>query len=349
MNNLVCFFCLLVVIFSSCSEGKTYENAEVIKLSDFGKEIKLSGKSVDLDSILMLPFQMELKDSLLIIYNVRSEYAFQIFNINTKKYIGESVLVGNGPQEMINPSFILSNDSNIWLFDKEKSNVYQYSISTFLEKNKAKVLPIRNFKLDNRAEKLSVIGHSIFSFRFLDNLKDNRFIFFDLNGKKISSKGKFPLELDGVSYEGMNYGFISEYTTNFRDRIFMSYRLTDLIEIYDINGKLLKRIFGPDYTMPKVEEVNRENLSFGKESEGARDEYFYPVNAGKEVFVTYSGELSSKNVSFKKHIFVFDWNGKPIRRYVLDIPIYGTTVDYKNRIIYGFNDEPEYHLVQFKY
>lgn len=348
MKGNLTFFIILTFLFAiSCKKKNAYEDVIRITSDDFGEFIELKGEKVDFEEIVYNPYKMMLKDSLLIIYNVRTEYAYQIFNLKTNKYFGESVLIGNGPGEMLYPNFIQSNDDNIWLYDQEKAIAYKYDIPTFIKTRNP--IPQKEIYLDDRSEHLSIIHNKIFSFKLYDNLNNNRFNLFDLDGKPVNSIGIFPSEGQDMTYEEINFGFTSEYSTNFKDRIFLSYRLTDLIEIYNLDGSLIRRLHGPDYFIPSVKEYKNESASFARGEEEAREAYFYPANAGNEVFVTYSGELFADNVFHKKLIYVFDWDGKPLRRFLLDTPIYGTTVDSKNRIIYGFRDNPECHIVSFKY
>lgn len=347
IKYLLPYIVLTFLLSISCKKEVIYEDAIIVTTSDFGEFIELKGERLDFDEIVYNPYKMIVKDTLLIIYNVRTEYAYQVFNLRTNKCLGEFVLIGNGPGEMIYPNFIQSDDSNIWLYDQEKAIVYEYDIRTFIQTSNP--LSKRTIYLDDRAEHLSIINDKIFSFKLYDNLNDNRFYIFDMDGKILSSKGRFPSINQNMTYEEINFGFTSEYSTNFRDRILLSYRLTDLIEIYSLEGSLIKRIHGPEFFVPSVNEYKNESVSFANGTKEAKEAYFYPANAGNEVFITYSGELFSKNVFHKKQIYVFDWDGNPQRRYLLDTPIYGTIVDSKNRIIYGFSDIPECHIVRFKY
>lgn len=346
--DLMPFLLISFILLLSCEErGASDDNILIISDSDFGDYIKLAGEEILFDDIVYKPFKMTLKDSILIVYNVSTEYAYQKFNIKTNKYLGESILIGNGPGEMLYPNFIQSSDTNLWLYDQQKSIVSKYDIGSFIKEKHP--TPLATITLKDRSEQLSVIRDKIFSFKLNNNLDNNRFNIFDLNGTLQSSTGSFPYIDKNKTFEEVIFGFTSDYSTNFKDRIFLSYRLTDLIEIYDVDGSLIRKIQGADRIKPSVKAVRNESVSVAGGTEETRETYFYPANAGEEVFVTYSGELYADNVFHKRYIYVFDWDGNPLRRYLLDIPIYGTVVDPTNRIIYGFSDEPECHIVKFNY
>jgi len=330
MKNSVWTICIIMIIsIYSCSKSGSdvYENARIITKKDFGKEITLKGEEVVFDEMIFRPYKMMIKDTILIIYNVDTEYAFQVFNLKSKKYIGESMLIGNGPNELLYPNFIHSDDDYIWLYDQEKSLVLKYDVETFIKKNKRAQGPLLKIKLDDRSENVSIINDKIFTYKMHSNLNNNRFAIFNMEGKYINTIGRFPNVIGVESYDEINEAFTSEYATNFKDRIFISYKLTDLIEIYDINGELITQLFGPDHFVPSVTGKSNGVISFAKGTDKTREASFNPANAGEEVFVTYSGELLSKNAYHKNIIHVFDWNGNPLRKYILDIPIYRTIVD----------------------
>lgn len=341
--------CSIIFASFSCSEKRmheVHEDAGLIQIEDFGRVISLKSEELVFDEIVFNPFKMILKDSLLILYNVNTDYAFQIFNINNSKYLGERVHIGKAPNEMIRPAFIQNTDSGIWILDAEKHIIYHYFANEFLKKREP--YPIKTINQKIEADQLSIIGGKFFGLRIWESMK-NRFLFFDMNGDSIDAKGKYPPNNINLTDQETSYGYTGNYTTNFKDRIFLTHFFTDLIEIYDTDGTLIRRIQGPDNFLPHVKEYKTEDISFGYSKKDARVAYSPPANAGEEVFVAYNGGLYSEDTGHKKDIFVFDWDGKPIRKYELDKPVYGIIVDSKNKHIYGFSDIPECHIVRYSY
>ena len=72
-------------------------------------------------------------------------------------------------------------------------------------------------------------------------------------------------------------------------------------------------------------------------------------NAGNEVFVLYSGKPYNEDNASQDIILVFDWDGKPLRQYKLDDPIYTFDVDPINKKIYGISSHNDMHLVEYRY
>ena len=145
--------------------------------------------------------------------------------------------------------------------------------------------------------------------------------------------------------------FRSGFTTNFTDRIFISYLFTDLIEVYDYSGHCIKRMRGP-HQIELVMDLQSagDGYTTAKTRKGETYKcYSSPVHAGEEVFVLYFGELSEDYQERDFKIIVFDWNGKPLRMYELDTHLFTFSVDYENKIIYGITNSPEYRIIKYNY
>ena len=69
------------------------------------------------------------------------------------------------------------------------------------------------------------------------------------------------------------------------------------------------------------------------------------------VYALYSGRTFNEHGMLSHHcknLLVYDWEGNPIKRYLLDIPLYSMQYDEKNRVIYGIAYNPEGVLVEYQ-
>ncbi|WP_158228524.1 BF3164 family lipoprotein [Parabacteroides provencensis] len=123
-----------------------------------------------------------------------------------------------------------------------------------------------------------------------------------------------------------------------------------MIEQYDLGGNLIKRMHGPDYFFSEIKENSKnEHIHISSIPGQSRDAFFCPVVTNDKIYVLYSGAyFSPKQPSYlMKHLFVFNNEGKPIGRYLLDEPIFSFAVDESTNSLYGISDNPEFHVVQF--
>lgn len=346
-NNMVKFLVLSFFVFLySCQDDVKYASAELISFSDFGKPIFLKSDSIAFDDILLKPIKMHLVDTFLIMKNRNTEYIYYIYNIQSRKKVGECITYGIGPSEMIDPYIIPSADDNIWIFDKNRRILSICDKQKFLKM--AGLFIRRNIELHDFCDNVVLIPKKGFIATTF-NLNNKRFGLFDIDGDTICYKGEYPTLSSLKTNIEQIEGFIGELTVNIeKNKVFVSHKRTDLIEYYDTNMNLIKRIHGPEHFFPEVHQVaDRVETNKGLE----RDAYFFPQSVGNEIFVLYSGKVFNpkKNDYLKDKILVFDWEGKAQKLYQLDVPIFDFSVDLKSRTIYGLTDKPESHIVQFKF
>ena len=344
-------FIILIIINTiiSCTNNDSYKDADSFSYSDFGNSISLHGTIIEFDDILMKPVDIRVSDSLLIMKNRGPEYHFHIFSFHDYKKKGELISFGNGPNEMIEPTILFSDDSFIWVLDHEKRSVSKCSFNILSDTSYVNIL--QKTELKEYIDKAAVLKDGgIISVALNPQMK--RFSIFDNTGQIINNVGEYPeCSLNFKMHEQFE-AFFCDFTIDYKkQRIFMSYKQTDLIEISNLEGQLIKRMHGPDHFFPIVkQEQNGDYIKVRSQPGKTKDAYFIPRNAGDEVFVLYSGEVYERGKSeLINTIFVFDWNGIPKRKYELDNPIYSFDVDQKNRVIYALSDSPEYHAIKYHY
>jgi len=184
------------------------------------------------------------------------------------------------------------------------------------------------------------------------DIRKKRISHYDKNGIFLETAGEFPTWQEELSPFELLEGFQANLVLSpDKKSVFLFYMQTDLIEQYDLQGKLLKRIHGPEKFFPAVKQKSHgTNVHVSSVAGKSRDAYFSPLATGDKIYVLYSGEYFNpeKMNYLKKHLFVFDKAGKPVCRYELDQPIFCFTIDEQNQILYGISDQPEFHILKFE-
>ncbi len=339
---------LLLAIIISCKNGSKIENTVVFDRSDFETTQILNGIEIEFDSMIMQPKQLCVYDSILITYNPKEEKLFHIFNLNTLKKTGECISIGQGPTEMIQPYFVKTNKNEVVIFDMATSKISKYKLDEFINNPNPK--PFNQTTLNEHIfSEISMIGNNIIGSPYQPG---SQFYVFNMNGEKINELGSFPhSDLNQSETEKLD-AFQSILATNYSDKFAACYIWTDLIEIYNIDGTLEKRIHGPENFETQFKEYNDGNIITSKSvKQTQRAAYYSPVSAGNELFILFNGKSANDtdyNI-FSNQIFVFDWNGKPKQIFKLDQDVYPITVDARKKKIYGISNNPEYHVVEFSY
>jgi hypothetical protein len=344
----ILFIIVLAVFTCSCSKNREYQDAVSIQFEDFESTQSLSGTIVEFDDIILKPNRLAICDTVLITIDSRGKLLFNIYNMNSKKKMGERVSMGQGPNEMIRPSFVNIGGNNISFFDMATSTIVEYSTPDFI--NEINPEPVRKIKLSER-----VFGEASSTnqgFLCSSYNPSHLFLEFSETGERLGEFGDYPVcAIEYTDYEKME-AFRFSFTTNQVNKVFVCYNWTDLLEIYNANGTLEKRIHGPKHFYAHFKEFHDGNYTSARHEEGKnRDAYFSPVNVGDEIFVLFSGKyLDEEGYNILANtILVFDWDGNPKQMLSLDKGVFAITVDKANKIIYGISDQPEYHIVGFSY
>ena len=339
---------LLGFILFSCSKNDRYENSYTFRYEDFKAEKRLTGSVLGGDTLVMKPSEIQIYDHYLITLERGEEKFFQIFDLNASRKIGERIMKGQGPDDMVMPYLCCDESEYIAICDMSTSTVYKYDIEEFVDN--ITPVPLERIKLENQVYNSVVrlndyvIGDS-YNFQYQLSV-------FDVLGKKINEIIEYPASSITYSDVEKKDAYYMNLGTDGKERIVLCYCLTDLIEIYDTNGVLQNRIHGPQQFFSHFEQHLTKDIIASFPVKGMnRDAYFSPKSVGDDFFVMYNGRYVDEedHSSSCNQLFSFSWNGEPKEIYFLDRDILSYTVDKKNRKIYAISADPEYHIVEFLY
>jgi hypothetical protein len=340
-------YVLLFAVFSCKHEN--YADAVRIYDENFGETIYLEGENVDFDEPLMKPRLLLLVDSIMLVYNMSTESLVYRYNMNTLRKTGEYISFGGGPEDMTGIRSMQRSDSTVWLVDNQSKAGLAFRLADICLKD--------TFKAQVRLSINEMFNDAwIFpDYRVLTsgfNPEAKRLSFFSPAGELVRRKGDYPsFGSELTNFEKME-GFISQMVVNPRaDKIYLFCLSTDLLEIYDLNGELVRRIHGPDHFFPVVQEKrDGEMIRVASKMHVSRDAFISPVIVNDEIFALYSGtyfDIESRNT--KDQLLVYDKEGNPLRRYKLSENLFHIAVDAERKIIYGLCDYPEFHMLKFRY
>lgn len=327
MNKNI-LFVITMLLLASCSSKKYSNESEVFSWNDFQSEVSLKGKTLTFDDDVMMPFSIQVFDSVLVTLEPTNDRICQLFNLNTGKKIGGRIGSGEGPNEMIMPMFV-SNGKGIQLIDMASATVYQYDLKNFLSEDSPN--PLLKLKLSESVDsEMQMLGEHYLGYQYS---KEDLLYLFNKQGQKIKSFAGFPDgEIDSPNEQRADM-YQMGYISNGKDRVAITYYMTDVIEIFDAEGKLIRHLQGP------------ENFEY----EIGKDAFFSPKNADDSFFVLYNGRNRNEkdhNSSCSK-LLSFSWDGTPECVYILDDPIFTFCVDKQKGKIYGVSTTPEYHIVEY--
>ena len=287
-----------------------------------------------------------IKDSLLLVRNAQnSDFLVEVYNLNTKQLLTKAARRGKGFNEVLGGFTVYSSEQSYFLFFDMISRRFQkYDIDSLIA-YKEHYLPI----LQNTPREAVDIA-------LIDS---NRFVFYDdryLESKKFSN-GLPELGIEylnpATKYSAKDFKYFAGsinggkiYNKPDHSKIAVFSLYDDKINIYDHQLVLQKTIKGPDNYLPEfITQQNQwgtvvvkgKNLMPAYGLGFATNDYIYTVYLGYKDFKKYT------------EIFKLDWDGKLIKRYIVQYHI--DVLSISNGYIYGTaSEEPRSmpKLVRFK-
>jgi len=351
MLSVIC----VIFLINGCKKKGFDEVHEKFGRNSFQKHQVLQGTRLDLGTLLS-PIQLFFHDSLLFV--TTQGLSRNVFVFNQKKgytSMGSIIPTGSGPDELLSVARMDFNaDHSFWAHDivagqlkKFRLRVEKDTIYTDTEFSVTLKFPSMNmFYLNN-----GIIGSTPPEIMPL-----KRFYVYDSLGNRIKEAGDYPYygrDIPPTAMIEVFNGWVDVHPS--RNKFVLVYEFADLIEFYDNEFKLLKRVQGPDDFLPQFELKQRGNqLVMARKFDLTRFAYQDVVALEDMIFLLYdNGETISRNddreeTSHFKTIVVINWEGKPLYLFELNPAVISIAVDGKNKIIYGLNRiESEVYVFPF--
>ena len=349
MNMKKTFSLILACLLVACTEPKGYKDCTTFGWEAFSEQaIPLKGKIMNFDVEVKKPVDICSFDSLLVLNNMNTDTLLDVYNLNGNRYICSNVAYGNGPEEFLNISSMQENDSLLVLFDPMKSKSCLYRTSDVARPGFTPLKVVSFEERCNQTLRLPTGRYLGFSY----NEEGKPFAQFDEAGTFLGYRGDYPDFGEELSVYEKIESFVGDMVQLDDTHIAVTHKRTDLIEIYDSDARLLKRLQGPDGFFPAIkQQAVGEQIVFKESANESRDAYFHPCVHNGQLWVLYSGKYFGKSetpIYLNNRILVFDAQGVPQKQYVLDIPIFAFTINESRNTIYGITEHPEMEIVEFK-
>jgi|GEM_PF-1353329 len=283
-------------------------------------------------------------DSALIFMNSRSGTDYFFYNYSLKKNIlSEGFLKkGRGPNEALGVSSSGIFNNSFWIYDITLKKILTINRSKILEDSLSPVFNEYYFK-----EEFSGMDF-IDSLNYLtvgDNISTYKIVQKDLiTNTKITEFGQF----ENISSKKNISAFKDAYTCYIYtkpsgDKFVLPYRYTDIIEIYDVKKNTNIAIQGPLCFDVDYEEANRNGYFYMLKTKKTRKAFVSGTVTDKFIYLVYSGNLyKDDNWSYGKCIFVYDWEGHPVNKIILDRYVYTIAVSADDKTIYSYDKKSGY-------
>lgn len=337
------YLCILVLLVStSCKGQRIRVNENETPLKKFPQVLSIEFKKIG-GYPHPEPKEMHLKDNFIICNNSRTHEGGYWMNILTiqGELVDKKVKRGRGPDEILSAGSSGFYNDLFWVFDSGLGRLW--FMKNFLEGE----LYLKSYATDLNVLLARYLNHSSL-ITFGSTGTKNKYDVYDFKANRIikgygnfntlskytvlehSNKEEWNPQPEKLFFEG-DFKVKPD-----RTKFVASCYYIDAIEIYNIDGTLVKCLRGPlnlnpDFKVFKTEEyagVDRPpHTKVGYTYISCSDEYIYAGFSGKQI-------IENSPFHFEK-IYVFNWEGESIAILYLNHPTGSFVIDEKEKTIYA--------------
>ena len=341
-NNTGYLYLLLGILLISCTKNI---NSPIIHFDGKPAEKIYPSKIVDLEEFgILRPFEfLQIDDSNFVIQDLKDENIFNLINLSSKKVI-RGVNKGQGPNDILVGVGLQYRDNKILTYDaflKKMNEIVLLSDTT---------LGIKEvYRIKTEVVMLYMVYQLDSTFIATGQFGDYWLAEMNKDGEILSTID-FPLweetkDIRKLSRPSLFFAKMAKSPDN--KRIVVVARNQGVISFLNRTDSGIEEYKQIKYHPPKFTITERSSAYSRDNVEGfcavdCDNNYVYAIYSNR----TYnSHQLLS---SYCEHLFVYDWDGNPVKRYILDIPINRISYDKEKNSIYGFSNNPEGVLIEYK-
>ncbi|MEL7587120.1 MAG: BF3164 family lipoprotein [Prolixibacteraceae bacterium] len=333
MNRLCVFVWPLFLVLQSCSLKEPSRN-QTISFSTFEKEDTILFRDV-YEFKEGVAGMMRLSDSTLIIYNVSDGADHFLYNYSLEKGRLSSPYLkkGRGPGEAIGAAGIGISGNSLWIQDVTLKKLMT------IDKNKAVndcIFRVFNeYKVKDYPGRIDLKDSlHYFSTGFEDS--DFRIQEFDLLlDQKTNEYAKYhsiPRDVSFDSFKSAHQTFIFSKPTG--DKVVLPYRFMDAVGIFDIQTGQELIVHGPEGYEVKFKPLGKGMVRTAE----TRFAFVNGAMTNRYIYLSYSGmPCNTDQSSHGRSIYVYDWNGNPQRKLILNRLIESFVVTDDDRVLYAYD------------
>ena len=269
-------------------------------------------------------------DTLLIVQK-RIDPILEIYSTNSHKLIASFGKNGQGPGEIMDPILIKQREFEngspiITVYDLTRRIINKINLKNLLLNQEPM---LKQESIPFKGDFLQYFYYADKDFILGKTEADNRFVHFNFKNDSTLFVPYIPhqdFDLDGIR---KTYVYRSAVTVNKDKGLIAAFPiLIASLDFFDVDGNFLRNTYFDD-----PEEIAQSLIK--KYEEGNSDSYFYVSDADSDLDYIYGLNINNQSsiyrgssLSRKQKIEVFDWDGNPVRQYVLNTDMPSETFAY---------------------
>lgn len=347
MKYYIHTFLLLLLVGCNYSPKQIYE-----RYSNFPDTQELYAEAVYLDSTFFrYPFRVAALGDVILIQDLHNaDHYLHAYSLSTQTHLASFIPRGEGPGEMITcETFQFNSLDSIWALDPNKMEIHRYHLVpeeqavTLVE-----VIPVNK-------QLLASLDLVVTSEGFIvpDFTGEYRYHTLNWQGEVTGSGGFIPKESKLIPNIAMAQGWRPFFDYNERyDRLAVATQLGEVLEIYSLKDTVHIVKYGPH---GEPEFVEKEGNGYPDGIKGFVDiqityKYIYVIFEGSNFKQKFQDFMDGKEPpGGGNNIYVFDHEGNPVRKYILDHYIYSLHVNEEGGYFYALDLNQNDPLLKYSF
>ena len=333
------YLIISIFLYIGCAKDiKIKLNDSVVQFSSFPSIDTLKFVAIS-NQLLEEPSKMLLQGDKMIIetFCKAKDKHIAIYSLSENRIINEIIKYGEGPDEMLSCDIDMVNNK-LWLYDISKKRIGFIPIDSLLLDTPNIIQHKTNAHYYNTA----MLNDSIM-LGTNDMSKDSKIAYVNINTNSVTSRGKYAYLDQSIALEALIDASSCYINVNPATKdILLSYRYTDMIEIYNSEGEIKYALQGPKCFDIEFQAVKAKGHSRMAKTQKTRKAYVNSYVTKNAIYLLMSGcKRNEKDWANGTEIHVFSWDGEPKKQYVLKEPIYTFAIDEDKRVIYSYSLQTE--------
>ena len=320
---------LLLIALWSCGDSDEQDPLAFIP-PVFPEEIEITPTYLDVDIISGVVMEIEVKDTTLLLRSYDGKRNIQVLDKRSGKFISGMIPAGRGFGELISVISISVREDSVYAYSIMDSRLYKYSsdsvyyalqpdnVVNFNDRTLILVYPVKN--------------------KYIGLLSRNKRIkIYDEFGIEESAYDKYP-DFSNIGYSDSvvvrNILFSTQSISVKPDntKFVSAHSWGAMFEIFSLSGDAVSLYREKRFYPPKV-----SVLKPFKDVEGLPDQvsgFWGVTSTDNYIYLSFCGEKFSEERRTAHYVYVFDWEGNPVRSYKIKGGIRKLDIDSENRKIY---------------
>jgi hypothetical protein len=338
--------CIITACIIGCSDKGTNSitvvDEKTIAFSEFPKEDHIDFKNL-YEYKEGTHCVLELIDSTLVCMNVSNKQKFHFFNykLATGELSNGYASNGRGPGELLGTMAFGAVDNIFWAYDITKKEILTSDRKKTLTEGVFEIKSVFAVKQDQYKIKLKdslhyfAVGYPNSNYQIQE-----RELYSGKLTKEFGAFENIPDDISLSAYKSLKQSFL--FLRPKGDKLVLARRFEDVIEIYDTEKQaLINRVHGPEGF--EAEGLIRGDVFY--HNHNTRISFKAGTLTNNYIYMGYCGyPANSENASVNQCIYVYDWEGNPIRKIVFENSVGSIAVSEDDKTMYAFDRNTGYIL-----